>query len=65
MADHKVEDLKGRAKEAAGDLTNDDDMKREGKMDRASASIKDKADDVKDKVEDAVDKVKEKLRDND
>jgi uncharacterized protein YjbJ (UPF0337 family) len=65
MTDHKVEDLKGRAKEAAGDLTNNDDMKREGKMDRASSSIKDKADDVKDKVEDAVDKVKEKLRNND
>jgi uncharacterized protein YjbJ (UPF0337 family) len=65
MADHKVEDLKGRAKEAAGDLTTNDDMKREGKMDRASSSIKDKADDVNDKVEDAVDKVKEKLRNND
>ena len=58
MADNKFEDLKGRAKEAAGDLKDDDDLKREGKLDRASAS-------VKDKVEGAVDKVKEKLRDND
>jgi len=62
MADNKMEDLKGRAKEAAGDMTDDDDLKREGKMDRTSASIKDKADDVKDKVEGAVDNVKEKLR---
>jgi uncharacterized protein YjbJ (UPF0337 family) len=64
MADTKLEDMKGRAKEAAGDLTDDDDLKREGKMDRASASVKDKVDDVKDKVEDGVDKVKDKLRDN-
>jgi uncharacterized protein YjbJ (UPF0337 family) len=64
MADNKLEDMKGRAKEAAGDLTDDDDLKREGKMDRASASVKDKVDDVKDKVEDGVDKVKDKLRDN-
>jgi len=64
MADNKLEDMKGRAKEAAGDLTDNDDLKREGKMDRASASIKDKAEDVKDKVEDTVDKVKDKLRDN-
>lgn len=64
MADNKLEDMKGRTKEAAGDLTDNDDLKREGKMDRASASIKDKAEDVKDKVEDTVDKVKDKLRDN-
>jgi uncharacterized protein YjbJ (UPF0337 family) len=62
MADNKMEDLKGRAKEAAGDVTDNDDLKREGKMDRASASVKDKVEDVKDKVEDAVDKVKEKVR---
>jgi uncharacterized protein YjbJ (UPF0337 family) len=53
---NKGEDLKGRAKEAAGAATDDDDLKREGKMDQASAS-------VKDKVGDAVDKVKEKGQD--
>ncbi|MDQ1391320.1 MAG: hypothetical protein QOF30_297, partial [Acidimicrobiaceae bacterium] len=47
--------LKGRAKEAVGDLTDDDDMKREGKIDRATGSVKDKVDDVKDKVKDALD----------
>ncbi|MDQ1415773.1 MAG: hypothetical protein QOF81_1386, partial [Acidimicrobiaceae bacterium] len=41
-----TDDLKGRAKEAVGDLTDDDDMKREGKIDRATGSVKDKVDDV-------------------
>ena len=30
----KKDDIKGRVKEAAGDLTDDDDLKREGKTDR-------------------------------
>jgi uncharacterized protein YjbJ (UPF0337 family) len=52
---------KGRVKEAAGDLTDNDDLKREGKADRASGAIKGKIDDAKNKVEDAVDDVKDKL----
>jgi uncharacterized protein YjbJ (UPF0337 family) len=43
MADkHKGEELKGRAKEALGDLTNNDDLKRQGKIDQGSARTKDK-----------------------
>jgi uncharacterized protein YjbJ (UPF0337 family) len=53
MGDNKAEDLKGRAKEAGGDLTNNDDMKREGKADQASASVKDKVGDAVDSVKDA------------
>jgi uncharacterized protein YjbJ (UPF0337 family) len=49
----KAEDMKGRAKEAGGDLTGDDDLKKEGKVDRASASVKDKVSKVTDKVKDA------------
>jgi uncharacterized protein YjbJ (UPF0337 family) len=56
-----VDDAKGRAKEAAGDLTNNDDLKREGKKDRAGATVKEFADDAKGKVEDAVDTVKDKM----
>jgi uncharacterized protein YjbJ (UPF0337 family) len=56
-----TDDLKGRAKEAAGDLTNDRDLKNEGKTDRAAGAVKEKADEVKDKVGDAVDAVKDKL----
>ena len=56
-----MDDMKGRAKEAAGDLTEDEDLKREGKADQFGAEIKDKAEMAKDKVDDAVDKVKEKF----
>jgi uncharacterized protein YjbJ (UPF0337 family) len=58
---NKIDDAKGRAKEAAGDLTDNDRLKREGKTDQAGAKVKDFVDDVKDKVEDAVDNVKEKI----
>jgi uncharacterized protein YjbJ (UPF0337 family) len=44
-----MDDLKGRAKEAAGDLTDDDDLKREGKVDKATGDVKDAVDKVADK----------------
>jgi uncharacterized protein YjbJ (UPF0337 family) len=50
MSDGKYDEMKGRAKEAVGDLTDDDDLKDEGKVDRAGGSIKDKVDKVADKV---------------
>jgi len=45
-----TDDLKGRAKEAIGDLTNNDDLKTEGKLDQASGKVKDAVDTVKDKI---------------
>ena len=48
------DEYKGRAKEAAGDLTGDEDLEREGKVDRAEGSIKDKIDDLGDKVKDVL-----------
>jgi uncharacterized protein YjbJ (UPF0337 family) len=57
----KFDDAKGRVKQAAGDLTDDESLKQEGKADRAAGSIKDKAGDLNDKVEDAVDDVKDKV----
>ena len=38
----KTEDLKGRTKEAAGDLTGDESLQREGKVDQAASTIKEK-----------------------
>ena len=55
------DDLKGRAKQAAGDLTDNERLKREGKMDRACGKAKEWVDDLKDKAEDAIDDVKERL----
>jgi uncharacterized protein YjbJ (UPF0337 family) len=46
--------MKGRTKEAAGSLTGDDDLKREGQVDQTSASVKDKVGDAADAVKDAV-----------
>jgi uncharacterized protein YjbJ (UPF0337 family) len=56
-----MDDAKGRVKEAAGELTDNDDLKHEGKKDKAGAKVKEFADDAKEKVEDAVDSVKDKL----
>lgn len=50
MGEHKGEDMKGRAKEAAGDLTGDEDLQREGKVDQTSASVKRKVSKVADKI---------------
>ena len=36
-----TDEAKGRIKEAAGDLTDDKDLKREGKVDKASGKAKD------------------------
>lgn len=53
----KIDEAKGRAKEAAGDLTDDHRLKREGQLDQAGAA-------VKKKVNEGVDKVKEQLNDD-
>ena len=52
MNDGTSDDLKGRAKEAAGALTDDKSLKNEGKVDQASGSVKDKVGDAADKVKD-------------
>ena len=54
----KVDELKGRAKEAAGDITDDRDLKREGKADKAAGKVKQKVEDAKDWVEDKIDEVR-------
>jgi uncharacterized protein YjbJ (UPF0337 family) len=56
--DGKADELKGRVKEAAGDLTDNDDLKREGKTDKAAGKMKQKVDDAKDWVEDKIDDIK-------
>jgi uncharacterized protein YjbJ (UPF0337 family) len=44
-----ADDLKGRVKEAAGDLTDNDDLQREGKVDQGKGKVKDAVDNVADK----------------
>ncbi|GAA4385505.1 CsbD family protein [Tsukamurella soli] len=63
-AKNKADDLKGRAKEAAGSVTGDDDLKSEGQADQGIASAKGKVADAADKVKEGVDNVKDKLTGN-
>ncbi len=48
--DAEKDQAKGRVKEAAGKLTADKDLEREGKVDRAAGKAKETVDDVKDKI---------------
>ena len=54
MGDGTTDELKGRVKEAAGELTAEQDLKNEGKVDRASGTVKDKVGDAADKVKDVL-----------
>ncbi len=54
MASGKSDELKGRVKEAAGALTGDRKLKREGKVDQAVGKIKQKVEKVIDRVKGAV-----------
>lgn len=45
---NEAEDLKGKAKEATGNVTNDDKLVAEGKGDQTKASVKKAAENVKD-----------------
>jgi uncharacterized protein YjbJ (UPF0337 family) len=53
MASGKSDEVKGRVKEAAGALTGDKKLKREGKADQAVGKIKQKVGKVIDKAKDA------------
>jgi uncharacterized protein YjbJ (UPF0337 family) len=55
---NKAEDLGGKAKEATGNATGDEQLQAEGKGDQAKAGVKDAVENVKDAVGDAADKVK-------
>ena len=55
MGEH-LDDAKGRVKEAAGDLTGDEKLQREGKVDQATATVKEKVGDAADKIKGLVGK---------
>ena len=48
------DEAKGRVKEAAGDLTGNKDLQREGQVDQASGKVKDAIDEASDKAKDAL-----------
>lgn len=53
MAEGDADQLKGRAKEAVGDLTGNRRLENEGKADRAAGGMKEKFNDFVDKVKGA------------
>jgi len=54
-----VDKVKGRIKEAAGALTDDDKLRNEGKLDQATGKVKDAVERVKNAVEDRVDTIRD------
>lgn len=48
------DDAKGRVKEAAGNLTGDKDLKREGQVDQAGGKARDGIEKLTDKVKDVL-----------
>lgn len=58
----EVDKATGRIKEAAGDLTDDKELKGEGKAQRAAGNVKDAGDKVGDKVKDAADNVGDRIK---
>ena len=53
--------ITGKAKQAAGDVTNDNQRKAEGKSQETIGNIKDKFNEVSDTVRTKADKAKESL----
>ena len=48
----KTDEIKGRVKEAAGAITDDDQLRREGKIDQAVGKTKQVAEDMIEKAKD-------------
>lgn len=61
MSSGKTDEVKGRVKEAAGVLTGDKKLQREGKADQAAGKLKQGVGKVKQKVEKVIDDVKDAL----
>ena len=58
--DNNLDQAKGRVKQAVGDLTDNKDLKKQGKADENAGKVKEFLEDTKDKAEDLVDKVKDR-----
>ena len=52
----------GKIKQVTGDLTDDKDLKREGKVDEHAGKAKHAVETVKDKLRDGIDTAKDKLK---
>jgi uncharacterized protein YjbJ (UPF0337 family) len=57
----EMDQATGRIKQAAGDLTDDEDLKRDGEKDEAAGKVKETVGKAKDKLDDAIDDVRSKV----
>ena len=55
-----AKDLQGRVKEAAGDLTGDKELQKEGKIEQAEEKVKSGIDDVAEKAKELFGRDKDK-----
>jgi len=61
---NKAQEVAGKAKEKVGEITGNDELRREGQADQAEAGVKQAGEKVKDGVGDAKDAVKNTLKKN-
>ncbi len=54
----KMDEFKGRAKQAVSEFTDDEELEREGKADEIAGKAKQAAEKAKDTFDDMVDKVR-------
>jgi uncharacterized protein YjbJ (UPF0337 family) len=59
---NKAEEIKGGAKEAFGDATDNEDLQAEGAAEKAKANVKQTVEDAKDNLEDATDATADKVK---
>ncbi|MGC1512352.1 MAG: CsbD family protein [Acidimicrobiales bacterium] len=59
--DKDLDQAKGKIKQAAADLTDNEKLKKDGKADEAAGKLKEAVSRVKDRVDDAIDDAKKKL----
>lgn len=59
VMDSNIDQAKGRIKQAAADLTDDEELRREGKNDEAAGKAKGVVDDMKRKADDLIDRAKD------
>ncbi|MCF4005673.1 CsbD family protein [Corynebacterium uropygiale] len=55
--ENKAEDLGGKAKEAFGNVTGNEEMENEGKADQVKADVKEAISDAGEKIKEGADKI--------
>ena len=62
VMDKDLDQAKGRVKQAAGDLTDNEKLKKEGKLDETAGKAKELLEDAKDKGDDLIDSMRNRER---